>query len=298
MTTVLERRLAEFVNRSDEMGVFTHILDTGDPPIMVVWGDGGVGKSYLLAKMIHECAQRDLCKAEVVWTDTRNHDYLAIMRKIRDDLGVKFFNPFTDLVNFYTVPQYELKVKVEGSISVAENAHIEGSTTGDIAGVIIKDLMIPEPRKDMAVPEDEKLARLTDKFIENFDLALKELAVEKPVIVLMDAVEKMSDDTRKWVFEEMFGSVRDGRLSNVRFVLCGRQEPPREIDRELQLIIEEAQLKPLEHEHIVEYLEKRGVPASNRDALATMLMVSTSGNPLHIANSVDAFLKMSQKRGR
>ena len=79
----------------------------------------------------------------------------------------------------------------------------------------------------------------------------------------MDAVEKMSVDTRKWVFEELFGSVRDGRLSNVRFVICGRQEPPRELDRDLKLFIEEAQLKPLEHGHIVEYLEKRGVDPSN-----------------------------------
>jgi len=295
MTTLLERQLAEFVDRSAEMTTFKHILDTGDPPIMVVWGQGGVGKSYLLAKMIHECAQREILKAEVVWTDTRSKDYLAIMRKIRDDIGLEYFNPFTDLVNYYTSPQYELKIKVEGSINTNINPNIKDATTGDIAGIIIKDLMIPEPRKDMAVPEEEKLARLTDIFIENFDKALKALAVEKPFVVFMDAVEKMSNDTHKWIWEELFACVGDGRLSNIRFVLCGRQEPPQENASEMRLIIEQTQLKPLEHEHIVQYLEKRSIDSSNHDELALMLMVSTEGNPLQIANSVDAFLKMSRK---
>ena len=53
MTTVLDRRLAHFVNRSEEIGLFREVLEFGDPPIMVIWGDGGVGKSLLLARMIH-----------------------------------------------------------------------------------------------------------------------------------------------------------------------------------------------------------------------------------------------------
>lgn len=294
MTTLIERRLAEFVNRSDEINAFINILDTGEPPIMIVWGHGGVGKSYLLSKMIHECAHRGLHKAEVFWTDTRNYDYLAIMRKLRDDIGVQYFYSFTDLVNYYTVPQYELRVSVEGSVNVANNATIENSNTGDIAGVVIKDLMIPKPRSDIAVPEDEKLTRLTDEFISNLNLALQEYASDKPLIVFMDAVEKMSEDTRNWIWDELFGSVRDGRLPNIRLVLCGRQEPPDDFDREVLQLIEEAELKPLEHKHIIEYLEKRGIEENLRDALATMLIVNTEGNPLQLANSVDAFLKMSQ----
>ncbi len=298
MTTALERRLAEFVDRIDEIATFCNILDTGDPPIMAVWGGGGVGKSSLLARIVHESSIRELCKAEVVWTDTRNHDYLAIMRKMRDDIGAKYFNAFTDLVNYFTVPQYELTVKVEGAIKVAENAIIEGSKTGDIAGVIIKDLMIPEPRKDMDIPEDEKLARLTDSFISNFAVALQEVAAEKPLIVFFDAIEKMTDDTRNWVWGELLGAVRDNRLPNTRFVLCGREEPPEDLDRDLRLLIEEAELNPLEHEHIVEYLEKRGIEEDSRDALAMMLLANTEGNPLQIANNVDAFLKLKKKKGR
>jgi hypothetical protein len=296
MTSFLERQLSEFVDREKEMKTFGKILASGDPPIMVIWGDGGVGKSSLLAKIIHECALKNTNKCEITWTDTRNHDYLGIMRKIRDDIGPIYFNDFTDLINYYTVPQYELKIKIDGSISVAHNASITNSNVGNIAGIIIQDLMIPEPRKDLDIPEEDKRSRLTDCFIKNFSKLLKDIPVDKPIVILLDAVEKMTEQSKQWVWGELLGSVCDGRLNNIRFVLCGRQEPPNYLDRSIRIIIEEAQLQPLGHSHIVEYLAKRGIEENYQDVLATMLMANTKGNPLQIANSVDAFLKLEIKR--
>jgi hypothetical protein len=271
MTTVSERRLAEFVNRDDEMTTFRNTLETGDPLILAFWGGGGLGKSSLLQRMIHECARRRLRKAEVIWTDTRNRDYLEIMRIIRDDVGPGFFNKFTDLVNYLTVPQYELNIKIDNvqSIEVAKNAQIEDSTVGDIAGVIIKDSMLVIPRPDMAIPEPERLARLTDCFVECFAEALSS---GPPLVVFFDGVEKMSPNTRKWVWGELLGGVRDGRLQNVRFVLCGREEPPQDLDRDLQLILEDVELKPLGLEHIIGYLEKRGVDENLCEDLAMIIL--------------------------
>lgn len=193
MITELERRLAEFVDREEEMDRFCEMLDTGEKPIMVVWGDGGVGKSSLMARMIHEVAQRKMRKAEVTWTETRNYDYLAIMRKMRDDIGVDYFESFTDLVNFFTVPQYELKIQVDhaASIAVAKGAQIETSTVGDIAGIVIKDSMLVVPRSDMAVPETERMARLTDRFLEDLTVALES---GPPLTVFFDAIEKMGEN--------------------------------------------------------------------------------------------------------
>src|SRR6266478_2140375 len=100
MKSELERRLAEFVNRKAEMARFCEMLDGHDKLIMLISGDSGLGKSSLFARMIHECAVRNRKKSEVVWTDTRPHDYMAVMRKIRDDFGSHLFKPFTDLINF------------------------------------------------------------------------------------------------------------------------------------------------------------------------------------------------------
>ena len=298
MSTAFEKQLKMFVDRKDEMKLFRDILEIGDPPIMVVCGEDGVGKSMLMAKMVHECAQRKLPKAEIVWTETRNHDFLAVMRKIRDDVGPEYFNTFTDLVNYYTVPQYELKIKVEGSVHVAENATIEGSTTGDITGVKIQDLMIPEPREDLSISRDQKMIVLSDKFLENFADALDKMESDKPLIVFLDSIEKMTEETHHWVVNELLGNLSKGQLKNIRFVLCGDTFSKDNLETGLQMMIEVAELKALDRGYIVEYLEKRGIEESAREDLALMLEVSTHGNLQKIALTVDAFLKKKQRESR
>jgi len=69
MERVLQKRLAEFVDRDEEMRRFRTMLKSSDKPIMVVWGEAGIGKTSLLARMIHECAVRNLRKSEIVWKD-------------------------------------------------------------------------------------------------------------------------------------------------------------------------------------------------------------------------------------
>jgi hypothetical protein len=287
MPTLAERRLAEFVDRDAEMGTFTQLLERDDKSIMVVWGDSGLGKSSLLAKMIHESAQRGIRRCELTWTDTRPHDYMAVMRKIRDDLGPSRFSAFTDLVNFYTNDHYELTINVGTApvVNVATGASFKESTVGDIAGVIVKDLMVTLPRSDLAVPEAERMVRLTDRFIED----CRSVTAAEPAIIFLDAVEKMSTDTEKWIWGEFLAVVRDGRLAKVKCVLCGQRKPV--LEREWDFCCELAELKPLSRAHIVSYLEKRGVEEQNRQALATLLFVQTDGRISDVAKQVDAFLK-------
>lgn len=292
MKTELEHRLQQFVNREYEMQQFCDMLDRDEKPVLVVWGDSGIGKSSLLARMIHECAMRKLEKSEIVWTPTRNHDYMYIMRKIRDDVGVEYFGKFTDLINYFTSTNYELKIKIESdaSIEVGRDATFKKSEMGDMAGIIVKDLNITAPRTDRAVPEEERMRRLTDQFIEDLSGAL----MDKPLLVFFDAIEKMTAETEAWVSNELLGALREGRLSNIRFVLCG-QKKPSDIDEWLWMA-EEAELKPLEREYIIEYLSKRGVDEANQGALTDMLLVMTNGYADRIAKAVEAFLKMQKRR--
>ena len=288
----MERRLAEFVDRKAEMQRFCDMLDGEDKLIMLVSGDSGLGKSSLFARMIHECGQRGRKKAEVVWSDTRPHDYMAVMRKIRDDFGPDLFQPFTDLINYFTVPQYNLKIDVQGSVRVGEGLQVKDSTVGDVAGVVIKDSMFVVPRNDMAVPEAERLVQLTERFLEVFATALK----NEPLVVFFDTVEKMSESTRAWVWGELLKAVLNGRLTNVRFVLCGISHPP--LDRDMEQIIDEAKLSPLGHADIVDYLALRGVEERLRADLADMLLGPTEGKPINLAMGVDGYLKLKQKRER
>jgi archaellum biogenesis ATPase FlaH len=181
MKTEMERRLAEFVDRKAEMQRFCDMLDGEDKLIMLISGDSGLGKSSLFARMVHECGLRSRKKAEVVWSDTRPHDYMAVMRKIRDDFGPDLFKPFTDLINYFTVPQYNLKIDLQGSVRVGEGLQVKDSTVGDVAGVVIKDSMFVVPRYDMAVPEAERLVQLTERFLDVFATAL----TKEPLVVFL-----------------------------------------------------------------------------------------------------------------
>jgi GTPase SAR1 family protein len=292
MKTLLERRLAEFVDREEELSIFRNVLDSPDHHVLVISGGGGVGKSMLMAKLIHECSLRGLRKTEVIWSDLRSHDYLAIIRKVRDDLGAPQFNELTDLINYYTVPQYNLSISVSGgSVHVAEQAAISGSSVRDIAGIIVRDLMLVAPRSDLGVSEMERLGRLTDCFIRNLSSSLRE---NGPLVVFLDGAEKMSDLTRRWIWEELLASVLDGRLAGAKFVVCGRDRAPASVDRLLLSVVESAELQPLDVRHVVEYLRRRGVTDSS-EPIALALVAATQGNPLAIATAVDAILEMKER---
>lgn len=284
--------LAEFVDRESEMARFCEMFDSREISVFAVWGGGGVGKTSLQAKMIHEVATRGLAKSEVLWSETRNHDLIAITRKIRDDFGPEAFSGFTDLVNFYTVPKHELTVNITGDveISVAEGAEITETQVGDIAGIVVKDLMLNEPRSDMQVSASERQARLTDAFIDGMARSL----ANRPAVVFFDATEKITEEVEDWVWHELLPAACAGKMGQVKFVLCGRKEPT--IDRIWQSSMEVAKLEPLSEEHVIAYLERRGVEEAHRQTLVDVVLPASKGSMLELAMLVDGFLKHRERR--
>src|SRR5260370_31576046 len=90
-----------FVDRQTEVRRFCDVLESDDKPIMIVWGEAGIGKSSLLLRLIHECSLRQVRKAEVFCTKFRFNTHLGVMRKIRDDVGAEHFQRFTQFVTFF-----------------------------------------------------------------------------------------------------------------------------------------------------------------------------------------------------
>jgi hypothetical protein len=217
---------------------------------------------------------------------------MAIMRKMRDDIGPEDFNDFTSLIEFYTKggdePRLSDPLGLRSQQSVAEGARIDHSEVGDIAGTVIKDSMIVVFRPDLPIPESERRDKLTERFIECLARSVK----QKPVVVFMDAVEKMSPDTEKWVWQELLERAVQLELSNLKFVLCGRKPPPQ--DRDWDMFIETAGLMPLASTDIVKYLANRQISLDDKGlaAVAFTILNSSRGLPIEVARQVDALEQM------
>jgi hypothetical protein len=304
MKSIAEQRLAQLVDREDEMKSFCAMLDDPDwpRPITAIWGEGGIGKSSLLSRMIHECSVRSLAKAEVLWTDIYNYDYLAVMRRVRDGLGADKFSEFTKLVNyFFTDQSIKVNLSVSSPIKVGEGMTMtRGSKAGVIAGVVfepgaivikdqaIKDQMETMPRKDLAISDSDRMARITGQFLQDLNAA----AASGRIIIFLDAVEKASELTQKWLWGGLFDALLQGHLDNVQFVICGRNQPA--IDDRWRLLVDEERLAPLKPEHIADFLDRLqlNLDVTQRKIAVDTIWVASQGNPLKIANIAGELARM------
>lgn len=289
-------RYNEFVNRDGEINRFCQILDDNEYIAMVIQGQEGIGKTSLQKRLIWECREvRTMRWAETFWIQTRSYNYIAIMRKIRDDIGEIHFQPFTDLLNYFTKPDYELNINVPhaGEINMLSGASLSDVKTGDVSGVKvqIQDLNLNTPREDKEIREQERMYKLTQQFLTDLTGALG----EQRLVILIDDLERMTPETSSWLWSEFVKGVIDRKLSNIRFVFCIDTEP--QVDEYLKRLVRASTLRLLNETHILEYLHKRKVgDESQRQALAMMIMANTGGVPLKMRDMVKLFLDYKQNK--
>jgi hypothetical protein len=197
--TYSQTLLAEFTDRDDEMAAFARLLDDKARKLLCIWGEGNLGKTSLLARMADHAVQRGIKTVSFTWQEV-SYGYIDVMRRIRDGLDParqSCFQPFNDLVNFFTKPGYELVIRIDGTFNtdILERSRVEGSSIGDIAGIIIKDLNLPQPREDRETSKEERMVRLTDSFIS----CLARATVACPALILLDTLEKATEDTSSWL---------------------------------------------------------------------------------------------------
>lgn len=290
----LKSRLARFVDRTLEMQAFCRLLDVSDSPIMVVWGDNGFGKSYLLSRMVYECIQRKIWQSRVEFTGVGNGKYSEIMHTILAGLGVEggaYLADFNAMTGHFEV---ELRVTYEGGpFSVAQGMKTKDSSIGDMAAIMLKDnvMLLPDPQ--MTVLEGERRSKLTDCFVKLLGAATK----VRQLVIFFDDIEKMSPDTAEWLTGELLFAVDNDWLPNVRFVLCGERKP--ELGEWSSYIEEErleAHLEPLGREHIIEYLARCGVEEGNRGPVADSILSRTRGKASEVAAWAERFVRLQRSR--
>ena len=281
---------AEFVNRDTELKRFCGVLDEDKFTVMVIYGEKGIGKTSLLKRLIYECREvRKMRWARTYFVDaTRVYNYLTVMRAIRDAIGPEFFQPFTDLLNYFTKPDYELRIKMEGpEVKILDGASLTSSSIKEVTGnkVEIHDLNINTPREDKMIREEERMHRLTRQFLQDLTSALP----NERIAIMIDDIEQMPAETQSWLWNELVRGVFDQDLKNIRFVFCIPDEP--KLDEFMKRKVLSGALKVLSEKYVIEYLVKRQVGNDMiRPALATMIMGNSQGNPSLMVSLVNGFL--------
>lgn len=286
--------LKYFVNRTREMGELEHMLIDSQVRVLCLWGPGGMGKSVLLSKMLQVCNDRGLNTAYVQWETDRSYNYLDMMRQIRDQTGPEtLFQLFNDKVNFFTNPEYKLKIQVEGGaigdVHILENGEIQKSNVTVHVGhtVEIKDLQLKLDRSDA------EAARIPFQLMEAFVPCLKALMQSNPVVVVFDGMEKPDASTKNWIWNEFLTLVRDQTVDKLFVILAGREQfVPDPSFFDCTRVLE---LRPLGRNDVEDYLHRRGVAECSADFL-NLILAGSGGQPLKVGETVDMFMRYQQQQ--
>jgi predicted ATPase len=297
MIEELKLRYERFVNRNGEIKRFCDVLEKDEYFVLLVSGESGMGKTALHKRLLYECEEmRKIRWAETYWLNTRTYNYLAILRKIRDDIGEIHFQHFTDLLNFFTKSSYELTLNVKnaGSIQVGNEMKVDHSEIENMIGqqIIIKDLNLNEPREDRTIREQERMYKITQEFISDLEKALN----GSKLVIFVDDVEKMTPETGLWLWSEFIRGLMLKGLTNVRFVLCIDNAP--QLEEDVGRRVRVGKLQNLKEEYVLDYLKRLQVGETDdiRKALAEMIFAQTNGKPSAVAGAVQLFKEFRENK--
>jgi len=272
MSTIVVRL---FVNRERIFKGFTRMLvGDSEKQIVFVHAPGGMGKTWLVARLKHECSIRspDIRYAGLDFKDGQAHDYLSIVRQVRDDLGAAYFNRLTQIINAATGFHVNLQIAdtISSTIAVDQINGVSGGEINVAGGNIIKDNFFLVQADSESVRKEIK-ARVTETFFAD----LREVLTLGPAAFFFDTYEKAPEATRRWIEGNLLVQIREGKLPRAIVVITGREIP--ELDKMMwRHCTVYPKLEPLNSKDVATYLrEKRGLTDIDVDTLYR----ATQGNP-------------------
>lgn len=274
--------LREFVDRKPILAALRDMLDNPGSPRRAMWvyGPGGMGKSILLSRMMKECRERNARWLHAEWRDTERYSYLDLMRRLRDvSRRPDLFSLFTDQVNRFTKSGYPTEIKVDlGSISdinILENGRIEQGGVEIHVGHVVKDLNITVVREDFDVCDRNARIELTRAFLP----CMEALVSRRPMVLMLDALEKAHPSTLAWIFDELLERIGRDRLPNVFLVLAGRESAPDADLNRFRHCLRPYSLGLLQSDDIREFLRLRECSDEEVRLLAMVILAEADRRP-------------------
>ena len=272
-----------FVNREKQYQGFQKML-AGETPksVMLVEAPADMGKTWLVQRMRHHCAENGVPAMHVDFRDRRPHDYLSLVRLARDQMGARlaYFNPLTAVINNFTSVNVKISTGGEGGgVNVAAGQAASVQVGGDVAGRdIIKD-------NQFYIQADSEMARRAAEIQINdafFACLAKVVEAKGHAVFLIDSYEDITSEADRWLKDYLLARVPQGQLAHTPVILAGRKAP--ELGQALKEHVARTGLDLFTEDHVKEYIaDKRKIAGLD---LATIYKTS-GGQPGLLAKMAD-----------
>lgn len=245
--------LEGFIGREEEIKGFQQMIQSQvEERVMAIYGAPGIGKSWLVNKLVQECDTADIHWAKVDFRES-TYDRMGILIDIQGQLGERYSTSFNGRLDEY--------------LRYREQQQREYPSMEDaMRGILI----------------EKKQNEVTNEFIA----CLGRLSEHTPAVLLFDSFERVEDtELASWMRKKLLIGVRDSRLPNVLVVIAGRNESY--WGKDWERVLSSHELRCFSENEVEAYLvQEIGIEPVDAELVAAVHQYA-SGHPLGVALVTD-----------
>jgi GTPase SAR1 family protein len=280
---------SEFISRETELSLFIKMVERDQyDRILAFYGFGGIGKTWLLARLAHECDSRGWPVTTIDFDDGFG-DYLAILTAIGNQIGRGRFVAFNNTLDRYIQLVRDMYVPMHQAGKSGEVVEVPREFTGSLDSVLGVNLVGIRLTKGI----NSLLKSMERDTLEAFKANLKEIAEDAPVVLLFDTYEHIEETQLGKRVQQFVMSI--GIDSSVYVVLSGRNKL--RWSREWLKRLSQSELSYFNYKEVKRYLlEKRCLNHIPEDVVNAVWQL-TKGHPLCVGLSGDLLTERWEEGG-
>jgi hypothetical protein len=294
---------SEFVGRDEPLANLLKVARHETPKrILLVLGQFGIGKTWLLQKLKAEHAEFDITGVLIDFAvpplGRLEWGYLDVVEAVREQLDGEDFAALASLVEAVRkeasglglVDPFATQMGAPAAAKAGDSFDVEAGDIGAGAQVAVGSNII-QAQGDVNFTVVNQLGQRTDRAVQEhyqaritqaFKDALGAFAAERKVTIVFDAWLKASTPTRDWLGQSLLAWVRDQAIVGLAAVLADDAAVPEFQGRHPLVYAMDLPIMT-EAEIIAYWVEKRGLPAEK----APMAVMACMGHPLTLAMIAD-----------
>lgn len=215
-----------FFDRTVEQALFDGILSfQDDARVITIKDEKDTGKSELLRSLRHKCTYGTKTAVCLVALDEldRVHKTVRHIVKALERHGLEFAT-FNDVERRRLDNRAPAQIHIEGKLEA-------GQISGEGKAVEIGTINV-----DNSGLDDDAQEELRDEAVSAFEDDLRALATERPVVLLFDAYEQLSQELEEWLPQLLEQRVfdPDKRARKLVVVIAGQRVPTKTLKMILQ----------------------------------------------------------------